>query len=638
MPDNLKKEKNPIYMIIGTSATALILSLYAIQLSVPVISDETVTMGNAAWLEGYDWSLMVASLGGLYYRYAQALMTLPFFKWLDSPDTIYRCSMVLQALIQSMIVPVVYLICQRHLNIKNRVISVLLGMSVALIPSMALYTLYYRGDFLLGVLPWFALLFFLETVQAQKQERRHIQIMSTVLTAVCCALAYMAHTRGIVLCIAVVLAALLLRLTEKTKSLHWPVMILVMGILFYFDEKLGSNLKNALYSISGVNANAVETTDMGAYFNIFSYTMLKSIVMLCICWMYTLASTTQGLVLIGTAAAIFVTVNVWIRKKHTMSIEEKIVLLLSTLVFLGYYAIGALYFKGAYYELRTGALERRMDRVVYDRYAICGAGMIVFWALYVLCCKKKWISFWEKVIMAVSYFGVAGIFLWKAFPDILKYKGYIYNAIILNTFNKVQNAAEILAGGSYTKTSLIAILVLGFSLMILILLMSVCKKQSVSYLLLGIVLFSDLFFIQVNYVKIRKASNDYVAEATSDVVKFMRDFEADVTAEYPYVLKGGVSGVKIQFYQSQLMNFKLFGKKQEKELDTDNYFIISKAGDIDLTWYEDDYYLFKDFDYTSAEFDIVYVKGDKLMQQMESLGYEMSEYQKNNYIQKEISG
>lgn len=622
-----KLKKSPIYIIMGTGITALILIFYAMQLTVPVISDETVTMGNAAWLEGYDWSLMVASLGGLYYRYAQAFMTVPFFKCLADPDSIYRCSMVLQALIQSMIVPVVYFICQRHLKIKDKLMSVLLGMAVSLIPAMALYTLYYRGDFLLGVLPWFALLFLLESMQAQKSDKKIMQSIFTMLTVFCCVLAYMAHTRGIVLSIAIILCTLLLRLIEKTKSLYWPIVILVFGILFLLDEKVGNILKNALYSVSGVTANAVETTNMGAYFNVFSYTMLKSIVMLCISWMFTLASTTQGLVLIGTAATVFVIVNVWIRKKHAISVEEKTVLLLSTLVFLGYFAIGALYFKGAYYELRTAALERRADRVVYDRYAICGAGMIIFFALYVLCCKKKWIRLWEKILIVISYLAVAGIFLWKAFPDVTKYKGYIYNAIILNTFNKVQNAAEILSGGSYTAISLIAITVLGFILMLLLLVISVRKKKSASYLLLGIVLVSDLFFIQVNYTKIRKASNDYVAEATEEVVQFMQTFEDDVTAEYPYILKGGLSGVKIQFYQSQLMTYKMFGKKQEEELGAENYFIITKAGDIDLTWYEEDYYLFEDFDYVNAEYDIVYVKGTDLMKTMESLGYKMIKYQ-----------
>ena len=74
------------------------------------------------------------------------------------------------------------------------------------------------------------------------------------------------------------------------------------------------------------------------------------------------------------------------------------------------------------------------------------------------------------------------------------------------------------------------------------------------------------------------------------------------------------------------MNYKMFGKRQEEQLDQNNYFIISAHDDIDLTWYENDYYLFEDFDYENAEYDIVYVKGEDLMRELESLGYEMLEY------------
>lgn len=113
-------EKKPQYIITGTLITAILLSIYAVQLSVPVIGDETVTMGNVAWLEGYDWSFMIAALGGLYYRYAQALMTIPFFKCFTDPADIYRWSMVLQAVIQSSIVPVVYVICRTSSQSKRK--------------------------------------------------------------------------------------------------------------------------------------------------------------------------------------------------------------------------------------------------------------------------------------------------------------------------------------------------------------------------------------------------------------------------------------------------------------------------------------------------------------------------------------
>ena len=46
-----------------------------------------------------------------------------------------------------------------------------------------------------------------------------------------------------------------------------------------------------------------------------------------------------------------------------------------------------------------------------------------------------------------------------------------------------------------------------------------------------------------------------------------------------------------------------------------------------MTWYEDDYYFFDDFDYANAEYDIVYVKGNRLKDKMESLGHKMRKYE-----------
>ena len=127
MPINSGKEQNYKFVIWGSVLTALILCIYAVQLSVPVISDETTTMANAAWITGYDWSLMIAALGGYYYRFAQALMTVPFFAWLDEPDAIYRLTMVLQTIIQTSIVPVVFVICRRHLKVASEKVAVLIG-------------------------------------------------------------------------------------------------------------------------------------------------------------------------------------------------------------------------------------------------------------------------------------------------------------------------------------------------------------------------------------------------------------------------------------------------------------------------------------------------------------------------------
>jgi hypothetical protein len=591
-----------------------------------VISDETTTMANAAWLTNRDWSLMIASLGGYYYRYIQAIMTVPFFAFLKDPAMIYRLSMILQAIIQTTIVPVVYIICRRHLQMKSAGASVLLGMAVCLVPSMALYTLYYRGDYLLGVLPWYVLLTFLETIKAAEENRKWSQCINTILGVLFCGVAYMAHTRGIVLIIALVIIAAGSRFLLRKRSLCWPVLIAATCIVFFFDSKLAGSLKNALYAIGGSNVNTFESTDIGGLFNIFSYSAIKDLVMLCASWTATLIFSTQGLVLIGLIVSFLIIWKIMIRRRSNISDVEAVVVMFSFLVFAGYYAMGALFFRGTYLALATKTLERRVDRLLYDRYAICGAGMLVFVALYTLCFKTDWLKRKGKAATFATALAVTVFCGWKILPIALRYTGYLYNTITLNTFQTISSPGKILTGEYYGKQALILAALLGLGLMAMILLVSVVKKKWMPYVVLSVVLLSDLFLIHVNFIKIRKSSNDYVVEATADVTAFMQEFEDEVTAEYPYVLKGGLSGTKIQFYQSQLMDYKMFGKNQAEQLGADNYFIISKQGDIDLTWYEDDYYLFDDYDYENAAYDIVYVKGEALMQKMEDLGYAMTKY------------
>lgn len=625
MPKSEKRKE--WFGIFGFVVAGVILGFYALQLSVPVISDETVTMANSVTAIDLDWSLMIASLGGFYYRYAQALMAIPFFECFKKPDIIYRATMLLQAIIQASIIPVVYVICRRHLRVVSKKISLLLSFAVCFVPSMVLYTFYFRGDYLLGVLPWPILLLLMELMLSSSDRmNRRKRICYTVAIAALCILAYMAHTRGIVLIIAVILSDIFMRVLLKKRVLHWPVFLISVAMFAGIDLVVGNYLKSVLYSVSGSNVNTFASTDMGNYFNIFTYDFLKDIVLMSVAWLYTLFTTTQGLTLLGILLCVILFIKVFFNKTRLISENEKIIIIFSFLVFAGYFAVGALFFKGTYLALCTGEMGRRVDRLIYDRYSICGAGLLVFVALYAICCKKEWMRYKIKGMSIFIYGAVLGLFFWKIFPIVIKYKGYIYNTITLNTFKEVSNPKKILSGAYYKSDDLIAATIIGIFLFGAVLVGSAVRKKWMPYAVLAIVLVSDLALIHVNYVKIRKASNDYVVESTETVVDFMQEFESEITGKNPYVLKGKLSGVKIQFYQSQLMNYKMFGKEQIELVNQDNYFIISNHDNIDLTWYEDDYYLFEDFDYDNAKYDIVYVKGKELKNQMEHLGYDMIKY------------
>jgi len=223
--------------------------------------------------------------------------------------------------------------------------------------------------------------------------------------------------------------------------------------------------------------------------------------MICLSWLNTLVVTTQGLVLIGGAAlAVFgwkiikeqrakprtprtdigtlEETGTLPGKTPSIRLEEKITALFTFLVFAGYYAVGALYFKGTYLSLATGELTRRSDRLLYDRYSVCGAGMLVFFALYVLRCPREWLTGKLRFVCMAAAAALFALFLWKFLPIVVKYPGYVYNTITLNTFQTVSTPAKILSGMKYGRMALIAACLLGLLLMAAVLLVSLLKKKA----------------------------------------------------------------------------------------------------------------------------------------------------------------
>lgn len=607
--------------------TVVLLAAYALQLSVPVIGDETVTMANGAVLAGYDWSLMVAATGGRYYKYLQPLLMAPLFKWIDDPEMIYRMAMCIHALLQASVMAVAYVIGRRYLRIKNEKICILLSMAACLVPALVLYTYYFRGDVLLGIFPWYVLAAFMETMRAEKDGRKLRRVICTALAVLFSVFSYMAHTRGIVVILALLLAALVVRILGKCRSLNWALLAILLVVLLWADMRTGGDFRNALYSVGGVKANTVSSMDMGSYFDLFSWTRIKGMIMLCISWMFTLFSTTYGLALVGIFVSFIILIRGYLLKSAAFTEEEKAITVFGFAVFIGYFLVGALFFKGIYTELSSGVLEQRSDRLLYDRYVICGCGILIYLALYGLVCKKDWIKLKGKIVCMSTGLLIVLLFFWKPVHLVTKYPGYIYNTIILATFQKIDDAASILTGTCYDKTALAICAAFAFVIFVALFIVSGIPRDWVPYAILGGVLAGELLLIQVNYSKMRKAANDWVLESTEDVVGFMRELEPEVADEFPYVLKGGLSGVKIQFYQSQLMSYQMFGKKNLEEVNSDSYFIISEHGDIALEYCEDDCYLFEDFDYDAAKYDIVYVKGEALKEKLEELGFQMIKYE-----------
>ena len=93
--------------------------------------------------------------------------------------------------------------------------------------------------------------------------------------------------------------------------------------------------------------------------------------------------------------------------------------------------------------------------------------------------------------------------------------------------------------------------------------------------------------------------------------------------EYPYVLKYGSGGAKIQYYQFQLPGVRMIGK-EEQEIAEENYLVVCSPEDVvSLEEQIGDVYCFREMDYENAPYDAVYVYGDGLRQSLEQAGYSL---------------
>lgn len=609
-----------LILLCGTGIAALIYIIMGWNLTVPVISDETITMANAAAVTGHDWSYMIAAVGGYYYKYLEALMAVPFFWMFKNPDTIYRVTMVFQGLIQVSIIPVIYRICKKFLKVDSAPVSVLIGMGVCFIPSAVLNTFYFRGDYLLFVLPWYVLWMLLESMHASNVGKGRLTIVFSALAALFSIMAYMSHTRGIVPVIALCMTVLVTRLFTKTKSVNWIILVFSVIVLILADYVVGGQLKTLLYSVSGVQSNSFETVDAGKYFNIFSFTMLKCLFFICVGWMYTLISSTFGLTAAGILAlCLLVRQHVWKTKNPYASS----VFVFGGLTFLGYYGVGALFFKRSYLAFTAGDLTRRSDRLLYDRYAICGLGFVIFAALYLLYKERKLIKLWHIITTLVMSGVIYALTWWRIVPITSKYKGYIYNSIIIGTFTKIRKASQILFGEVYSKKALAILGALALLALILILWAGIQKKRQIGILFFVAILLLEAGLTGINYRKIRKNANDYIEEQTQEVTAFLSDLDEKTVEDYPYVLKGGLPGTMIQFYQGRIMDYRLIGLNKINEVDATDYFVITIPEGIEKLENKEDLYSITEFESNKKGTDSLYIKGNALREELEGQGYHL---------------
>ncbi|MBR1694017.1 MAG: hypothetical protein IJ709_01235, partial [Selenomonas sp.] len=448
------------FFLLGVLFSFSVAVIYGVGLEVPVISDEVVTLANGEFLLGNDWSYLVAATGSLYYKWFYGVFVMPILWAFHNPYIAYRIIMIINGLLQASMMPVCYLIWRRHLGLDQTLYAVLISICVTFVPSAFLYSFYARGDIFLNVIPWFVLLSLLEGMKADREARKAKKAIFTLVATVLSMIAFLAHVRGVVVIIAMVLTALLVRLFIKRSPINWMLLIVMLLILFVADSAISAFFKGALYWVEGTRANTLENMPLTSFFDIFSFGMLKDMIAMLSAWGFTLFSTSYGLVPLGVLACAAVCISAFL-KKTKIKDAEKLAAIFSLLVFVGYIMVGLLLFKGTFYALKYGDLDRRVDRLLYDRYSYCGISLVVFWAVYAIAVRPERLTGKLRLVTLVLSTATLGMFFWKCYPLAVRFPGYLYNTITLNTFSEIEDPWEILWGGFYTSRMLFGALALG---------------------------------------------------------------------------------------------------------------------------------------------------------------------------------
>ena len=611
----------------------------ALKLNIPPVLDEVGILANSAYAAGYDWSETTYTMGGFYYKYGISLLYAPFLKLIDDPYILYKVLLSINVFLYAFVPVIAYTIQKKHLQMK-RLVAVLFAIIVGAIPCCFIFQLYAKADSMLIVLPWVVLYLVMELSGANSGRKK--AVLSILLAAVSM-YSYMVHTRGVVIIIALILTIVLAGVLNKKCVINIPAFLVTAAMLLVVDKWLSGLFYDGVYGAYGTAHASAESFEFSELKKIFTLPGLKTLGRLIIGWLFTGMTATSGLLGVGVLGGIIFGIKeFWIKifKKKTVEIEketesvrpsERILSIYSVLSMLGVFAMGILFFFPPVYKYLNVEAVVRSDRLIYERYMAAAFGPLVLYGLYLLYRGSTNIGQKAKravlIISGAAFAGIIALFMLECVEYIEGVQGNSRYIIGLSMFLKVSGGSTNAIFPDMSQSLLKAGL-LGFGLYILLAVLSEVKadkKSAGKLILLAGTALAAMYvtLILVSFNNIRLSRDEALYSWTSEPAGYMLNLPSEFN-EYPVFWD--YSAKDIKHYQFQLKNYRI-GSYCTKTKKADNCFVIVQKGHFLKEYYNDDYYVFNDFDYENATRDIVYVKGSKLAKQLEEKGYGMTKYE-----------
>lgn len=586
----------------------------ALRLNIPPVLDEVGILANSAYLTGRDWSETVYTMGSYYYKYGLSVLYAPFLALIDNPYILYKALLAFNMAVYAFVPVISFIILRRHFE-TERTESVLISAGTGLIPSCFLYQMYAKADSMLIFLPWVVMLILLELEKTEKENIKKKAVLS-VLLSFCSVYAFAVHTRGLVVIIAAFLTVFLSRLIEKKSLVNFPLYFGSTAVFLFLDKLAANAVKNGVYGFYGTQHASAESFDFEYLKKIFSREGICTSLKLMTGWLFDSFSATLGILLIAVIAAV-----VYIIKHKKLG--KLTFTLFALLNFLGAFGMGIIFFFPVANKYYIGEMISRSDRLIYDRYMAAGYGLIVLFGIYVLTLNREVLILKLKLLCGTVYAGVFAVFFIKCAHYLEGVTGAARYFIPLCSFLKVNGGTTYDAFENITQALLYAGIFSACLFVVLLLISGLVKKEKLRTTVIMSVIFLSFGFILITcYGKIRLSRDESLYKWTNEPAEILNEI-GEAAEEYPILWDGSARDIK--HYQFLCKDF-VVGSYCTDTKNSENCFIISKKGRFIKEYYNDDYYLFDDFDYDNAAKDIVYVKGAQLAGRLEELGYKLTKY------------
>lgn len=389
---------NDIYIAIILCVIVFLINFFGIIfLKGPAFSDETGTLMNVEYLVGSDWSHYTTEILTGYYKYGSTILYLPLYYIFEDRTLLYQGMLCINSLMVSLIPGIVFYIERKFMKIEDKKLAMGCAVAIGLLPASMIWSKTVFSDPFLTVNAWVILLLLLQSMECEQKWKRRILAFFIGFTSVW---AYMAHVRGLVITILVLMVIVISRVLLKLKLVDGKGYILGLFGGVSVEITLGEFLKSRIWKV--ITYNSVGTLK-DAYKEIggISLSGIKALIRTICGWLYNLVGSSYGLAIAGIIILTGILFSAFVKKEQKLSQAQSIIYIFSLLYICGSFCAGLIFILPGTYKIFYGEVYTRLDQLIYGRYVMGAVGPLMLVAFYELLQKKVSHSMEKKIASVI---------------------------------------------------------------------------------------------------------------------------------------------------------------------------------------------------------------------------------------------